>query len=67
MLSSFSDLRDNRHRSATILQHTELDAAIKQIIAVEEYPDTEQQEMNDENRGKVEADGKKGRICVKRH
>jgi len=36
-----------------------LDAAIDQIIAMEESSDTDQQEMNDENRGKVEADTKK--------
>ena len=40
-------------------QHNELDAAIEQIIVMEESSDTEQQEMNDENRGKVEADRKK--------
>ena len=46
--------------SGTTPQHTELDAAIEQIIAMEESSDTaEQQEMNDENRGKVEADRKK--------
>ena len=52
--------------SGTTPQHTELDTAIEQIIAMEESSDTEQQEMNDENRGKVEADRKKRRICVKR-
>ena len=45
--------------SGTTPQHTELDAAIEQIIAIEESSDTEQQERNDENRGKVEADRKK--------
>ena len=40
-------------------QHTELDTSLEQIIAMEESSDTEQQEMNDENRGKVEADRKK--------
>ena len=40
-------------------QHTEFDTAIEQIIAMEESSETEQQEMNDENRGKVEADRKK--------
>ena len=45
--------------SGTTPQHTELDAAIEQIIAIEESSDTEQQEMKDENRGKVEADRKK--------
>ena len=40
-------------------QHTELDAAIEQIIVIEESCDTEQQEMNDENGGKMEADRKK--------
>ena len=45
--------------SGTTPQHTELDTAIEQIIAMEESSDTEQQEMNDENRGKVEADRKK--------
>ena len=45
--------------SGTTPQHTELDAAIEKIIAIEESSDTEQQEMNDENRGKVEADRKK--------
>ena len=45
--------------SGTTPQHTELDTAIEQIIAIEESSDTEQQEMNDENRGKVEADRKK--------
>ena len=45
--------------SGTTPQHNELDAAIEQIIVMEESSDTEQQEMNDENRGKVEADRKK--------
>ena len=45
--------------SGTTPQHTELDTVIEQIIAMEESSDTEQQEMNDENRGKVEADRKK--------
>ena len=45
--------------SGTTPQQIELDAAIDQIIAMEESSDTEQQEMNDENRGKVEADRKK--------
>ena len=45
--------------SGTTRQHNELDAAIEQIIVMEESSDTEQQEMNDENRGKVEADRKK--------
>ena len=45
--------------SGTSYQHTELDAAIEQIIVIEESSDTEQQEMNDENGGKVEADRKK--------
>ena len=45
--------------SGTTPQHTDLDAAIEQIIAMEESTDSEQQEMNDENRGKVEADRKK--------
>ena len=45
--------------SGTTPQHNELDAAIEQIIVMEESSDTEQQEMNDENRGKVEADTKK--------
>ena len=54
--------------SGTTPQHNELDAAIEQIIVMEESSDTEQQEMNDENRGKVEADRKKKRrICAKRH
>ena len=54
--------------SGTTRQHNELDAAIEQIIVMEESSDTEQQEMNDENRGKVEADRKKKRrICAKRH
>ena len=45
--------------SGTTPQHNELDAAVEQIIVMEESSDTEQQEMNDENRGKVEADRKK--------
>ena len=45
--------------SGTTPQHNELDAAIEQIIVMEESSDTEQQEMNDENRGKVKADRKK--------
>lgn len=45
--------------SGTTPQHTELDTAIKQIIAMEESSDTEQPEMNGANRGKVEADRKK--------
>ena len=45
--------------SGTTHQHNELDAAIEQIIVMEESSDTEQQEMNDENRGKVEADREK--------
>ena len=45
--------------SGTTRQHNELDAAIEQIIVMEESSDTEKQEMNDENRGKVEADRKK--------
>ncbi|KAM7444908.1 hypothetical protein ABFA07_006560 [Porites harrisoni] len=45
--------------SGTSYQHTELDAAIEQIMVIEESSDTEQQEMNDENGGKVEADRKK--------
>ena len=53
--------------SGTTPQHTELDAAIEQIIAMEESSDTEQQDMNDENRGKVDLIEKKRRICVKRH
>ena len=40
-------------------QHTELDATIEQIIVMKESSDTEQQKMNDENGGKVEADRKK--------
>ena len=48
-------------------QHTELDATIEQIIVMKESSDTEQQKMNDENGGKVEADRKKQRICIKRH
>ena len=44
--------------SDTTPQHIELDDAIDQIIAMEESSDTDQQEMNDENRGKVEADRK---------
>ena len=39
-------------------RHSELDTGIEQIIAMEESSDTEQQEMNDDNRGKVEADRK---------
>ena len=54
--------------SGTTPQHTELDAAIEQIIVIEESSDTQQQEMKDENGGKVEADRKKTqRICIKRH
>ena len=45
--------------SGTTPQHNELDAAIEQIIVMGESSDTEQQEMNDENRGKVKADRKK--------
>ena len=45
--------------SGTTPQYTELDAAIEQIIAIAESSDTEQHEINDENRGKVEADRKK--------
>ena len=45
--------------SGTTPQHIELDAAIDQIIAIEESSDTDQQEMNDEKRGKVEADRRK--------
>ena len=47
--------------SGTTPQHNELDAAhaIEQIIVMEQSSDTEQQEMNDENRRKVEADRKK--------
>ena len=48
-------------------QHTELDATIEQIIVMKESSDTEQQKMNDENGGKVEADRKKQSICIKRH
>ena len=48
--------------SGTTPQHTELDTVIEQIIAMEESSDTEQQEMNDENRGKVEADRKKAKV-----
>ena len=52
--------------SGTTPQYIELDDAIDQIIAMEESSDTNQQEMNDESRGKVEADRKKKlRICVK--
>ena len=51
--------------SGTTPQQIELDAAIDQIIAMEESSDTDQQEMNDDNSGKVEADRKKRRICVK--
>ena len=63
-ITLLQDLRE----SGTTRQHNELDAAIEQIIVMEESSDTEQQEMNDENRGKVEADRKKKRrICAKRH
>ena len=38
--------------SGSIPRHAELDAAIEQIITMEESPDTEQQEINDDNGGK---------------
>jgi len=44
--------------SGTTPEHTELDAAIEQIIAMEESADTELQEAGDENKEKLEADRK---------
>ena len=49
------ELREN----GTTPQQIELDATIEQIIVMKESSDTEQQKMNDENGGKVEADRKK--------
>jgi len=45
--------------SGTTPERTELDAAIEQTIAMEESADSEQQELNDENREKLETDRKK--------
>lgn len=45
--------------SGTTPERTDLDAALEQIIAMEESADCEQQEINDENREKQEVDRKK--------
>ena len=50
-----SELRE----SGTTPERTELDDAIEQIIAMEESADTEQQEIDDERKEKLEGDRKK--------
>ena len=47
-----TQLTQELRESSTTPQQTDLDAAIEQIIAMEESTDTEQQEMNDEKKGK---------------
>ena len=58
----YKDLRQEAQElkeSGISPKRTELDAAIKEIIALEESADTELQEASDENKEKLEADRRK--------